>query len=110
MVEVDGVTWFYVSRPNFAEPVNYKGWIKEEDTVPYTADKVKLVKRPVHVKANTPLYYCDSISDIDKTEPQKYDYQIHCSISEIKDGYALIDLGGSSYWVKERAVIYPEVD
>ncbi|KJR44373.1 hypothetical protein UF75_5240 [Desulfosporosinus sp. I2] len=40
---VDDLTWIYVEIPVHDSPIFSKGWIKENETVLYTQDKVRLV-------------------------------------------------------------------
>jgi hypothetical protein len=44
------VIWLYISIPVYDAPMNYKGWIKESDTVLYTKDKINSVQGDVKVK------------------------------------------------------------
>jgi hypothetical protein len=36
--DVKNVIWLYVSIPVYDTPINYKGWIKETDTVRYSKE------------------------------------------------------------------------
>lgn len=107
---VNNATWLYVSIPVLKSPSNYKGWIKESDTVLYTEDIMSKVRSVVTVTDNEDVYETFNFEDIDKVTPYKANKE-RGRIEEKKDGYARIDCtGGKTIWVKETSIIYPDVE
>lgn len=44
LIEVKGKRWLNVTAPVYDTPMDFKGWIKESDTVPFTEEKEKKFK------------------------------------------------------------------
>jgi hypothetical protein len=108
--EVNNVIWLYVSIHVYDTPSNYKGWIKESDTVLYTKDKISKVQSHVTVKDGEDIFETYNFEDISITEPYKSNND-GGRIEEKKDGFVRIQsAGGKTIWVKEVSIIYPEVD
>ncbi|MFL0248292.1 hypothetical protein [Candidatus Clostridium stratigraminis] len=108
---VNNVTWLYVAIPIYDSPTNYKGWIKESDTVLYTKDKIAKVQSEVMVKKGTNIYETETFEDIKSVKPYMADGSEHGRIQEKKDGYMKVQCaGGRTIWVNETSVVYPEVD
>ena len=106
---VDNEMWYYVLIPVYDSPVNYKGWIKKSDTVPYTKDKISKVQSDVTVKAGENIYETEDYSSIKSVTPQKSNGD-RGRIIERQGGYLkLMCPGGRDIWIKESSVIYPEV-
>ncbi|MDQ7096116.1 hypothetical protein REC12_21195 [Desulfosporosinus sp. PR] len=106
---VEDVTWLFIAIPVYDSLTNSKGWIKENDTVPYTKDKVTLVQSDVAIKAGAEVYKTFNFDDIKKTTPIKLVAEDGGRLEEKVNGYCRIsEAGGVSVWVKESSVIYPE--
>lgn len=108
---VNNVTWLYISIPVYDTPMNYKGWIRESDTVLYTKDKMNKVQSDVKVKIGEDTYEIENLEAIEAVKPKKAGILDHGRIMEKKEGYVKIQCsGGREIWVRESAVIYPEPD
>jgi PBP1b-binding outer membrane lipoprotein LpoB len=102
--------WIYIEIPVYDTAANYKGWIKEKDTVAYTKEKVKLVQSDVTIKAGSEVYETYKFEDIKTVAPKKMTIDDRGRLEERKDGYCRIfQAGGRDIWVKESSVIYPEL-
>ena len=107
---VNNEMWYYVLIPVYDSPINYKGWIKKSDTVPYTKDKINKVQSDVTVKAGDNIYETEDYSSIKSTAPQKSNGE-RGRIIEKQGGYLkLMCPGGRNIWIKESSAIYPEVE
>lgn len=108
-VEVNNVVWLYVSIPVYDTPSNYKGWVRNSDTVAYTKDKISSVKSDAKVKAGSELIESFDFPDIKEVIPDIAEYDESGRISDKRDGYVRLDChGGRSIWVHEEDLIYPE--
>ncbi len=108
---VNNVAWLYVSIPVYDSPMNYKGWIKEADTVAYTKDKINKVQSDVKVKKGEAIYETESFDAIGMVKPYNAGIIDHGRIEEKRDGYVKMECpGGKTIWVRESAVIFPELD
>ncbi len=108
---VNNVTWLYVSIPVYDTPMNYKGWIRESDTVLYTKDNMNKVQSDVKVKIGEDTYEIENLDAIGAVKPEKAGILDHGRIMEKKEGYVRIQCkGGRAIWAEESAVIYPEPD
>ena len=108
---VDGLTWIYVEIPVHDSPIFSKGWIKENETAPYTKDKVRLVQSDVAIIAGAEVYETFKFDDIKKTTPVKLENEDSGRLEEKFNGYARISqAGGRDIWVKESSVIYPGIE
>lgn len=111
MAEVNNVIWLYVSIPVYDTPSNFKGWVRNSDTVPYTKEKISSVKSDVKVKAGSELIESFEYPDIKAVIPDIAEYGESGRISDKRDGYVRLDChGGRSIWVHEEDLIYPEPD
>ena len=108
---VNNVIWLYVAIPVYDSPSNYKGWIKEVDTVLYTKDKINKVQSDIKVIKGEAVYDTNKFEDIKSVNPYNAESAEHGRIQEKKDGYIKLECaGGNTIWVKVTSVIYPEVD
>lgn len=108
---VEDVPWIYIQIPVYDSLCNNKGWIKENDTVLYTEDKVKLVQSDVAIKAGAEVYKTFKFEDIKKTIPVKLVAEDSGRLEEKVNGYCRISqAGGVNVWVKESSVIYPAIN
>lgn len=108
---VNNVIWLYISIPVYDSPSNYKGWIKESDSLKYTKDKISKVQSDVKVRKGEDVYEIDEFANIKSATPYKAQDGEHGRIGETKDGYISLQCsGGKTIWVKEGSVIYPEID
>lgn len=106
---VEGVTWIYIEIPVYDSLTNFKGWIKENDTVLYTKDKVQLVQSDVAIKAGAEVYKTSNFEDIKKITPVKLVAIDSGRLEEKLNGYCRISqAGGINVWVKESSVMYPD--
>ncbi|MDQ7094666.1 hypothetical protein REC12_13805 [Desulfosporosinus sp. PR] len=107
---VEDVSWLYIRIPTYDSLANNKGWIRENDTVPYAKDKVTLVQSDVTIKAGAEVYKTFNFDDIKKTTPVKLVAEDGGRLEEKVNGYCRIsEAGGVSVWVKESSVMYPEI-
>lgn len=110
-VEVDNVIWLYVSIPVYDSPSNYKGWIKEADTIAYTKDIMSKVQSNITVKSGAKVYETESFEGIKTSTPYKSSGEEQGRIQERKEGYIKLECaGGKTIWVKDTEIIYPEID
>lgn len=108
--EINNVIWLYVSIPVYDTPANYKGWIKESDSVLYTKSIMNKVQSDVKVKEGEDVYETFNFEDIKILTPSKANKE-RGRIVEKKDGYLRINCpGGKTIWVKDTSIIYPDVD
>jgi hypothetical protein len=107
-VDVYGEIWLHVTIPVFDSPMNMKGWIKEEDTELYTAEKKDDVMSPIHVPVDTPIYNVDLSGAITKVENETTQFEKYCFISDDQGEYvALGCAGGESIIVEKSEIRYP---
>lgn len=108
---VNNVIWLYISFTVYDSPSNYKGWIKESDTVSYTIDKISSVLSDIKVKIGEPVYETEDFADIKSIKPIIATDNDYGRIIEKKDEYLKLSCaGGRSIWVKYSSAIYPAVD
>lgn len=108
---VNDIIWYYVSIPVYDSPSNYKGWVKESNTVTYTKDKMKSVQGDVLVKTGEDVYEGFEFSVIKSARPYKAGDGIRGRIEEKRDGYVRLSCpGGKDIWVKEGSIVYLGVD
>ncbi len=108
---VDDLTWIYVEIPVHDSPIFSKGWIKENETVLYTKDKVHLVQSDVAIIAGAEVYETYTFEDIKKTVPEKLVNEDSGRLEEKNNGYCRISqAGGRDVWVKGSSVIYPGIE
>lgn len=108
---VNNVTWLYVAIPVCDSPTNYKGWIKESDTVPYTKEKINKVQSEVKVKLGADVYEAENFDGIKSVKSYKADDSQLGRIQEKKDGFIKIECaGGKTIWINEASVFYPELN
>lgn len=110
-VNVNSATWLYVAMPVYNSPTNYKGWIKESDTVPYAKDKINKVQSELKVKKGADVYEAETLEAVKSVKPYKADGSEHGRMQEKKDGFINIQCaGGKTIWINEASVIYPELN
>lgn len=103
--------WLYVSIPVYDCPANYKGWIKESDTVPFTKENQKDVQSDVTVPKGTKIYEDCSFEEIPNTTPIILEYNDGGRLEERRNNYVRIQaIGGRDFWVEEKYVVFPPVD
>lgn len=108
--EVNNAIWLYVSIPVYDTPSNYKGWIKETNSVLYTKEIINKVQGDVKVIEGEDVYETSNFEDIKIVIPYKANSE-RGRIVEKKDGYVRINCpGGKTIWVKDTSIIYPDVD
>lgn len=108
--EVNNIIWLYVSIPVYDTASNYKGWLKESDSVFYTKDIMTKVQSDVKVKEGEDVYETSNFDDIKIIAPYKANKE-NGRIVEKKDGYVRINCpGGKTIWVKDTSIVYPDVD
>lgn len=100
--------WMYIEIPVYDTPANNKGWMLEEDSVPYTADKKELVQSDVRIKSGAEVYETYEFEDIKNTSPIILSNEERGRLQEKREGYCLISqAGGNHIWVLEQSIIYP---
>lgn len=108
--EVNNIIWLYVSIPVYDTASNYKGWLKESDSVFYTKDIMTKVQSDVKVKEGEEVYETSNFDDIKIIAPYKANKE-NGRIVEKKDEYVRINCpGGKTIWVKDTSIVYPDVD
>lgn len=108
LATVKGEYWYYVEVPINAEPTDYKGWVKQEDTVPYTEKLESKVQSPVILKEGTPVYEVFEYEGISKETYVVLPYDISGRLSERRNSFARISaVGGLTVWVEEKYIVYP---
>lgn len=109
LVEVKGERWLNVTIPVYDSPMDFKGWVKESDTVPFTEEKEKKVQSDVSLKENTPYYEVSDVNEIIKDNIKKLPYDVNGRIEQNRNGFVLIEApGGCFFGVEEKYVIYPK--
>lgn len=107
---VNNEMWYYVLIPVYDSPINYKGWIKKSDTVPYTKEKISKVQSDVTVKAGENIYETEDFSSIKSVTPQK-SYGDRGRIIEKQGSYLkLMCPGGRDIWIRKSSAVYPELE
>jgi len=101
--------WFYVQVPWAGDsPVNTRGWVPFQEAQPYTSDLLSRVRCPVTIEPTTSVYEVDNFADISSTSGFKVTSPLTGIIREVKDGYAMVTVGGGlSVWVKTEDLILP---
>lgn len=108
---VNNIIWLYVSIPVYDSPSNYKGWIKQSDTVKYTKEKVKYVQGDIKIKTGEYEYETYDFNGIRTVKPYKAQEGERGRIDGKQDGYVrLLCPGGKVVWVEESSIIYPSVE
>jgi hypothetical protein len=103
--------WIYIEIPVYDTRANFKGWIKENDTMKYTEDKVHLVQSDVAIIEGAEIYQTILFKDIKTTTPKKLKKEDGGRLQEKKDSYCRISqAGGINIWVKESSVVYPAIE
>jgi hypothetical protein len=111
MVGIEEQVWLYVTKFDFSVH-NVKGWVKLEDTLPYTSEKTPLVRCHVEIPAGTPVYQTYDFDQVASMTPVPWDwdYDHPGIIVQERDGYVKIALLGGTYVILEKKyLIYPEV-
>lgn len=108
---IDNTTWIYVEIPVYDTTGNSKGWIKENDTFPYTKEKVHLVQSDILITAGAQVYETFKYEDMKNTTPETAMTGERGRFQERKEGYCRITLpGGRDVWGKESSILYPATE
>lgn len=100
--------WLYVEAPVYDTPMNFKGWIREKDTVEYTKENQKDVQSDVIVKKGISFYEGCTFESIASTQPKELPYDTIGRIIKKRDGYVELECSGGWYfWVEEKYIEYP---
>ncbi|MFD1737224.1 hypothetical protein ACFSCX_11740 [Bacillus salitolerans] len=111
IVSVNGETWLHITKPVFDSPMNMKGWIKEVDTELYTHQNKSLVKSPIIVPEQTPIFNVDFSGEIQMVENTTTQSTKQCFISDEQDDFFALGCGGGeSLIVKKSQVVYPPIE
>lgn len=103
--------WLYIEIPVLDSPVDFRGWIREADTIKYTKEQIKLVQSPVTIKSGESVYEVDDFNKIQSSKPLAANENDWGRIEEKRDGYVSLDCpGGRTVWVKESSLVYPEAE
>lgn len=101
--------WYYVEVTVYDTPLNTRGWIRVEETVPYTKENQHLVKSPISIKDGSKIYENSNPVDNKNAEFTLSEYE-GGMIEEHRDGYVrVMSIGGRDFWTKYENVIYPEI-
>jgi len=102
-------TWLYVLFPIYDSPMDNRGWIREADTQPYTAETQKLVQGDVFVKKGAEIIEGDSANLTD--QKSKLDMDVRGRIEgREQDLVRVAAAGGMSFWVNIKYVAYPKIE
>lgn len=101
--------WYFVSIPVYDTPMNYKGWIRVEDTIDYNEETKMILQGDVNIpKGSKIIKSFDLPNKEDEIKYQTTEYEMRGRIEDRKNGFVLIACpGGLSYWVKEEDIEYP---
>ena len=104
----DGETWYYVEIPNYAEPMNTRGWIKAVDVEKFIEVDLDKVKN-VAVETGSIIHHCPDFENIDDAEITTIKFKGRGWIEKRQNGYVYLTLpGGDSGWTKEENIIIPD--
>jgi len=107
----DRKLWLYVNIPVYDTPMDCYGWIREEDTEPYTKETQKLVQSDVTAEEGTEIFEVFEFEKIQGTQPTKLPYDVRGRIEEKKEGYVRLSCpGGWDFWLKEEYIHYPDIE
>ena len=100
--------WYYVEITVYDTPQNTRGWIRAEETVPYTEENQYLVTSPISIKDGSKIYEeSNPLDDDAEYILSKSDSGI---IMEYLDEYVRVGAaGGREFWTKLENVVYPEI-
>lgn len=105
--EASGI-WYYVSIPNYAEPMNSRGWIRKEDVLNYNEVEKEAIKN-IAIERGSEVYHVWAFEDIDKKKVEIVDYEVQAWIEKRNEGYVLLTLPGGDFgWTKEENLVYPK--
>lgn len=100
--------WYYVSIPNYAEPMNTRGWIRKEEIIGFSDIEIEEVKN-VGIMSGSLIYHVWEYKNINNAEGTKEDYRRHGWIEDERDGYVLLTLPGGDFgWTMKDNIIVPE--
>jgi hypothetical protein len=100
--------WYYVEVRAYDTPLNTKGWIRLEETLPYTEDNQSKVTGPVKIKDGVEI--CEEDPFVDGYSECTLSSDEVGRIIGFKDGYVwIMAAGGEDFWTKEENIIYPEI-
>lgn len=95
----DGRFWIYVQVPVYDTGANFKGWMLEADSVPYTTDKKKQVQSDVGIKSGAKVYETYKFEDIKNTTPRILKNDSSGRLEEKREGYCrFFQAGGVVVW------------
>lgn len=104
----DGETWYYVEIPNYAEPMNTRGWIKAVDVEKYIDVDIDEVKN-ISLKKGSEIYQCLDFKDIKDSEITTLQFIGRGWIEQKQEGYVFLILpGGAHGWTREENLIIPD--
>lgn len=104
----DGETWYYIEIPNYAEPMNTRGWIKAVDIVKYVDIDIAEVKN-VAIEIGSDIYHCLDYENINNAEVTTLQSRGRGWIKQRKNGYVFLTLpGGDRGWTKEENILIPD--
>jgi outer membrane murein-binding lipoprotein Lpp len=109
-VQNDEKFWYYVAITVYDTPLDTRGWIRVEETIPYTKSIQSKVVSPITVKKGSKIYENDSPFDNNKAKYTILDYRIIGMIEQRHEGYAKITSGGGKcFWTKEDNIVFPDI-
>lgn len=101
--------WYYVEIAVYDTPLNTRGWIRVDKTVPYTKENQHLVISPITVEDGSKIYEEGNPVDHDNAKFTLSEYESGM-IEEHRGDYVRITSGGGrDFWTKFENVIYPEI-
>ncbi len=109
-ISLSNVEWYYVSIPVYDAPMDMKGWVLAEKTYDYSEETRDLLQSDVYIEIGTLVYEGDEFPEAWKEEELiETTYEQRGRIEERRDGFIkLLCTGGSTLWVREEELIYPE--
>lgn len=103
-----GELWLYIEAPVYDTPMNYKGWIREKDTVEFTEEIRTSVQSDVYVKEGTAIYEVYEFELISEAPAEILSSDARGRLEEKRNGYARVACaGGGGFWVEEKYINYP---
>lgn len=102
--------WYYVSIPVYDTPMDYKGWIKVDETMAYDEETKVLLQNEVYVMEGTPIIESFTFPNLETAQEQILDYDLRGRLDIKQNGYVRLNCpGGMSCWVKEEHIVYPAI-
>ncbi|WP_105616350.1 hypothetical protein [Vallitalea okinawensis] len=104
-----GNEWYYVAIPVYDTPMDYKGWIRVSETIPYSKENQKQITN-VSITNGEKIVESYEFPNFEGEVNYEIADNISGKIEEFRNGYVRLScVGGRAIWVKEDSLIYPEL-